>query len=81
VPRSVNHENVVRFYGACTKQKKYVIVTGDGHIGSNLNFCYLDGCQRHCYLEFFLLKQIYYIDTELDSISCILLYYFNLYIV
>jgi len=25
--KSVNHENVVRFYGACTKQKKYVIVT------------------------------------------------------
>uniref|UniRef100_A0A8R7TP80 Serine/threonine-protein kinase HT1 n=1 Tax=Triticum urartu TaxID=4572 RepID=A0A8R7TP80_TRIUA len=25
--RSVNHENVVRFYGACTKQRKYLIVT------------------------------------------------------
>ncbi|XP_062184245.1 serine/threonine-protein kinase STY8-like isoform X3 [Phragmites australis] len=27
IPRSVNHENVVRFYGACTKQRKYLIVT------------------------------------------------------
>ncbi|KAM0833336.1 hypothetical protein ACQ4PT_064325 [Festuca glaucescens] len=25
--RSVNHENVVRFYGACTKHRKYLIVT------------------------------------------------------
>jgi serine/threonine protein kinase len=25
--KSVNHDNVVRFYGACTKQRKYVIVT------------------------------------------------------
>ncbi|XP_062227214.1 serine/threonine-protein kinase STY8-like isoform X2 [Phragmites australis] len=25
--RSVNHEHVVRFYGACTKQRKYLIVT------------------------------------------------------
>ncbi|GJN01253.1 hypothetical protein PR202_ga18505 [Eleusine coracana subsp. coracana] len=25
--RSVHHENVVRFYGACTKQRKYLIVT------------------------------------------------------
>lgn len=25
--KSVNHENVVRFYGACTKQRKYLIVT------------------------------------------------------
>ncbi|KAL6844306.1 hypothetical protein ACP4OV_025979 [Aristida adscensionis] len=25
--RSVKHENVVRFYGACTKQRKYLIVT------------------------------------------------------
>ncbi|PAN40868.1 hypothetical protein PAHAL_7G346200 [Panicum hallii] len=25
--KSVNHDNVVRFYGACTKQSKYVIVT------------------------------------------------------
>ncbi|KAG0528230.1 hypothetical protein BDA96_06G300400 [Sorghum bicolor] len=25
--KSVNHENVVRFYGACTKQRQYVIVT------------------------------------------------------
>nr|CAB3486257.1 unnamed protein product [Digitaria exilis] len=25
--KSVNHDNVVRFYGACTKERKYVIVT------------------------------------------------------
>ncbi|OEL33524.1 Serine/threonine-protein kinase STY8 [Dichanthelium oligosanthes] len=25
--KSVNHDNVVQFYGACTKQRKYVIVT------------------------------------------------------
>ncbi|WVZ87779.1 hypothetical protein U9M48_034364 [Paspalum notatum var. saurae] len=25
--KSVNHDNVIRFYGACTKQRKYVIVT------------------------------------------------------
>jgi len=26
--RSVKHENVIRYYGACTKHRKYLIVTG-----------------------------------------------------
>jgi hypothetical protein len=34
--RSVDHENVVQFYGACTKHRKYLIVTGDTNIADNL---------------------------------------------